>query len=381
MRLAGKNVLVVGLGESGKAAARFAAARGAAVTVTDQRSAAELGDSAEEMKRLNMRLELGGHETALFLKQDLVVPSPGVPWNLRELEAARRKGVAVMGELDIAAGFLKGPVIGITGTNGKTTTTSLIGHILQTAGVPVAMGGNLGTPVLAMVDESNESRWNVLELSSFQLEAMEKFSVHIGVVLNVTPDHLDRHGTFEAYAAAKGRIFQAQTSRDFAVLHADDAVCRGYAAQTAGTVHWFSRTSRNEPGAWMEDGWIVCDGRRISTAESRLLGPHNLENSLAAVAATTLAGIDAGPMGEALRTFQSVEHRLEFVAEIDGAAYYNDSKATNVDATKKAIETFDQGLWVILGGSDKGLEYGPLRPGVARKDASRFADWRIGAQD
>ena len=365
MRLEGKNVLVVGLGESGKAAARFAAARGATVTVTDRRSAAELGEAAEEMGRLGARLALGEHPRALFVAQDLIVPSPGVPWNLPELEAARREGVAVMGELEIAASFLNGPVIGITGTNGKTTTTSLIGHILETAGVKAATGGNLGTPVLAMADESSRDRWNVLELSSFQLEATSTFPVHIGVVLNVTPDHLDRHGTFQAYAAAKGRMFQAQTAADFAVLHADDAVCRGYAAQAAGSVHWFSRTSRTEPGAWVEDGWIVCDGRRVAEAKLPIPGPHNLENSLAAVVAATLAGVDAAPIADALRSFRTSEHRLEFVAEIDGVAYYNDSKATNVDAAKKAIETFDHGLWVILGGSDKGLEYAALREPLA----------------
>ena len=369
MRLDGKNVLVVGLGESGSAAARFASARGAAVTVTDRRSAAEIGEAVEQMSRLNVQLALGHHSVELFLAQDFIVPSPGVPWNLPELDVARRNGIAVMGELDVATGLLRGPVIGITGTNGKTTTTSLIGHIFATAGVPAAMGGNLGTPVLAMVDESSEDRWNVLELSSFQLEASATFPVHIGVVLNVTPDHLDRHGTFASYAAAKGRIFQAQTARDFAVLHADDAVCREYAAETVGPVHWFSRTSREEPGAWVEDGWIICDGRRISAADPRLPGPHNLENTLAAVVATTLAGIGREAIVEALRTFQGVEHRLELIAAIDGVAYYNDSKATNVDAAKKAIETFDHGLWVILGGSDKGLEYTALRqalPGRTR---------------
>ena len=317
------------------------------------------------MGRLGARLALQEHSRALFVQQDLIVPSPGVAWDLPELEAARREGVAVMGELEIATSYLRGPVIGITGTNGKTTTTSLIGHILETAGVKASTGGNLGTPVLAMADESSEDRWNVLELSSFQLEATSTFHVHIGVVLNVTPDHLDRHGTFEAYAAAKGRMFQAQTAADFAVLHADDAVCRGYAAQTVGGAHWFSRTSRTEPGAWVEDGWIVCDGRRVAEAKLPIPGPHNLENSLAAVVAATVAGVDAAPIAEALRSFRTSEHRLEFVAEIDGVAYYNDSKATNVDAAKKAIETFDHGLWVILGGSDKGLEYAALREPLA----------------
>jgi len=252
-------------------------------------------------------------------------------------------------------------VIGVTGTNGKTTTTSLIGHIFEAKGVPVATGGNLGTPVLAMVDESSEERWNVLELSSFQLEATESFPVHIGIVLNVTPDHLDRHGTFEAYAAAKGKIFQAQTASDYAVLHADDAVCRGFATDATGESHWFSRVGRHEPGAWVEGESIVCDGEPVAALPLPIPGPHNLENALAAVTATLLAGIDAESIAKGLATFRTMEHRLELVVEIKGVAYYNDSKATNVDAAVKGIQTFDSGLWVILGGSDKGLAYADLK--------------------
>ena len=361
MRWQGKRVLVVGLGASGKAAARFAAVRGAQVTATDRRPQSELSEAAEEMAKLNVRLELGGHPQKLFLEQDLIVPSPGVPWNLPELEAARRTGVVVAGELEIASSALKGPVIGVTGTNGKTTTTSLIGHIIETAGLPVATGGNLGTPVLEMVDASSDAHWNVLELSSFQLEATATFPVHIAVVLNVTPDHLDRHGDLEAYAKAKGRIFQAQTARDHAVLHFDDPVCRTLALQTAGTVNWFSRTGRNEPGAWVENGWVLLNGQPVTALPLPIPGHHNLENALAAVTASSLAGIGLEAMAKGLQTFRTAEHRLECVAEISGVAYYNDSKATNVDAAIKAVETFDRGLWVILGGSEKGFSYTALR--------------------
>ena len=354
-------MLVVGLGASGKAAARFAAVRGAQVTATDRRPLSELSEAAEEMGKLNMRLELGGHPQKLFLEQDLIVPSPGVPWNLPELEAARRTGVVVAGELEIASSALKGPVIGVTGTNGKTTTTSLIGHIIETAGLPVATGGNLGTPVLEMVDASSDAHWNVLELSSFQLEATATFPVHIAVVLNVTPDHLDRHGDLEAYAKAKGKILQAQTARDHAVLHFDDPVCRAFALQTPGTVNWFSRTGRNEPGAWVENGWVLLNGQPVTTLPLPIPGHHNLENALAAVSASSLAGIGLEAMAKGLQTFRTAEHRLECVAEISGVAYYNDSKATNVDAAIKAVETFDRGLWVILGGSEKGFSYKALR--------------------
>ena len=361
MRWQGKRVLVVGLGASGKAAARFAAVRGAQVTATDRRPLSELSEAAEEMGKLNVRLELGGHPQKLFLEQDLIVPSPGVPWNLPELEAARRTGVVVAGELEIASSALKGPVIGVTGTNGKTTTTSLIGHIIETAGLPVATGGNLGTPVLEMVDASSDEHWNVLELSSFQLEATATFPVHIAVVLNVTPDHLDRHGDLEAYAKAKGKIFQAQTARDHAVLHFDDPVCRAFALQTPGTVNWFSRTGPNEPGAWVENGWVLLNGQPVTALPLPMPGHHNLENALAAVTASSLAGIGLEAMAKGLQTFRTAEHRLECVAEISGVAYYNDSKATNVDAAIKAVETFDRGLWVILGGSEKGFSYKALR--------------------
>jgi UDP-N-acetylmuramoylalanine--D-glutamate ligase len=360
MKLEGQKVLVVGLGESGKAAARFLAAQGSRVTVTDRRGEAELESAAAEVRALGARLELGAHPLSLFLSQDLIVPSPGVPWDLPELEQARGRGIPVAGELGIARAFLKGPVIGVTGTNGKTTTTSLIGHILVSAGWQARTGGNLGTPVLAMVEGSTEERWNVLELSSFQLEACENFPVHIAVVLNVTPDHLDRHGTFDAYVAAKRCILAAQTSEDYAVLNADDPTCKAFGAAAVSRVCWFSRTAPGGSGARVRDGWITFDGEPVVETELPIRGPHNVENALAAVAATRLAGVPAESVARAVKTFQPVEHRLEFVRSLDGVDYYNDSKATNVDASRKAIEAFDHGLWVILGGRDKDSDFRAL---------------------
>ncbi len=360
MKLDGQKALIVGLGASGREAARFLASRGAAVTATDLQSASELAPAVEELNALNVRLVLGGHPAALFTEQDLIIPSPGVPWNLPALVEARRKGIAVMGELELAAEFLRGPVIGITGTNGKTTTTSLIGHIFLSAGWEARTGGNLGIPLLAMVDDSTHERWNILELSSFQLEATTSFPVHIAAVLNVTPDHLDRHRTFEAYAAAKQRILQAQTEADYAVLNADDDACRRFAAAAAGQVSWFSRTQPGSTGARVEGEWITFDGEPAVETRLPIRGAHNLENALAAVAACRLAGLPAASIAQGVKTFRPVEHRLEFVREMDGVDYYNDSKATNVDAALKAIEAFDSGLWVILGGSDKGSDYGEL---------------------
>jgi UDP-N-acetylmuramoylalanine--D-glutamate ligase len=265
-----------------------------------------------------------------------------------------------MGELEVAADVLRGRVIAVTGTNGKTTTTSLIGHILQACGWKSRTGGNIGRPVLSMVDDSADDTWNVLELSSFQLEATESFRSHIAVVLNVTPDHLDRHGTLEMYAAAKGRILKTQTSEDQAVLNADDPLCREMAHQARGRVWWFSRTRAVSPGAWLESDRLVLDGTPVSGVDLPIRGAHNLENALAAVVATSLAGVPPQAIGPALQTFQAVEHRLEFVRNLRGVDYYNDSKATNVDAAIKAIEAFENGLWVILGGSEKGGDFHAL---------------------
>ncbi|MEX2301904.1 MAG: UDP-N-acetylmuramoyl-L-alanine--D-glutamate ligase [Bryobacterales bacterium] len=361
MTFEGKRVLVVGLGESGRAAARFLTARGALVAATDNQPEEKLGAAAGELRDLGVTLHLGGHSDELFLAQDAIVPSPGVAWDLAPIEAARRSGVEILGELEVAAPLLHGRVIGVTGTNGKTTTTSLIGHILRSAGWKVRVAGNIGTPVLSIVNESADDTWNVLELSSFQLEAMSRFRCEIALLLNITPDHLDRHKTLAAYSQAKARIFLAQTAQDHAVLNADDAGCRDLASQVRSKVCWFSRTRALDKGAWVKDEWIVFNGTPVAPVSLPIRGAHNLENALAAVAASALAGVPLEAIGPALSNFKAVEHRLEYVRTLDGVAYYNDSKATNVDATVKAIEAFDGGLWAILGGSDKGVDYYELR--------------------
>ncbi len=361
MDFEGKRVLVVGLGESGRAAARFLAARGAVVSATDNQPEEKLDAAARELRDLGVALHLGGHTEDLFNAQDAIVPSPGVAWDLPPIEAARRAGVEVLGELEVAAPLLHGHVIGVTGTNGKTTTTSLIGHILRAAGWKVCVAGNIGTPVLSIVETSTDETWNVLELSSFQLEAMSSFRCEIALVLNITPDHLDRHKTLAGYTDAKARIFRAQTAQDHAVLNADDAVCRGLASRIHSEICWFSRTRDLDQGACVRNDCIVFNGAPIASTNLPIRGAHNLENALAAVAASALAGVPTEAIGPALASFQAVEHRLEFVRTLDGVDYYNDSKATNVDATVKAIEAFDGGLWVILGGSEKGVDYYDLR--------------------
>jgi UDP-N-acetylmuramoylalanine--D-glutamate ligase len=364
-----RRALVVGLGRSGLSAAKFLAEHGAMVSVTDSQPEAALGNVAATLRALGVEMHLGGHEPDVFLRQDLVVVSPGVPWDLPPLIEARRRGVEVIGEVELAAPFLQGRVIGITGSNGKTTTTALTGHLLRGAGLAVQVGGNIGAPlppVIDMVATSTPDTWNVVELSSFQLESIRTFRAAIGVALNVTPDHLDRHYTFEQYATAKGRLFATQEAGDYAILNAGDPVCVGYASQTRATPVWFSRTDAVSFGTAVSGGWIVfrrngAETRLAEVAAVPIRGDHNLENSLAACAAAFLAGASPDAIGQALPEFRAVEHRLEFVRRVGGVDYYNDSKATNVDATEKALRAFDGHLWVVLGGTDKGGDFRPLR--------------------
>lgn len=326
-----------------------------------------------------IRLETGGHTRPTFTEQDLIIVSPGVPADLPELSAARQAGVKLVGEVELASWFLKGRIVGITGSNGKTTTTALAAKILETAGFPVQVGGNIGSPLTSFIPVSTPETVHVVELSSFQLETISEFRPHVAVVLNVTPDHLDRHATFEGYAAAKSRIFANQAENDFAVLNADDSVCRNFAGKTRARLFWFSRLVEVEAGTFLEAGDVVFRGplpgsdarlwtrTMLGVDEIALKGLHNVENVLAAVCAAALLGADQQLVRAGVRAFRAVEHRLEYVATVGGVEFYNDSKATNVDATMKALEAFPGNLLVILGGQDKGSDYGPLRPLLAQK--------------
>ncbi|MGA2595115.1 MAG: UDP-N-acetylmuramoyl-L-alanine--D-glutamate ligase [Bryobacteraceae bacterium] len=358
--------LVVGLEKSGLASIQVLLQHGANVRATDVKPLAQMPEAAATLERLGVAF--AQQSDAVFEGCELIVVSPGVPADLAPLGAARQRGVRVIGEVELAAPFLKGRTIGITGTNGKTTTTSLVGHILRESGIAVQVGGNIGTPVTAMIDSSRADQWNVLELSSFQLETIAEFHADIAVALNVTQNHLDRHHTFANYAAAKGRLFETQRSGAFAILNADDATCVGYAALTAGRPLWFSSTRAVTPGVWLEDNQIRFDGEVLMDArEIPIRGRHNIENTMAAAAATRLAGASLASIAAAVRTFKAVEHRLEFVRNLNGVDFYNDSKATSVDASLKALDAFSGGLWVILGGKDKGLDYTVLRQPLAAK--------------
>jgi UDP-N-acetylmuramoylalanine--D-glutamate ligase len=362
----GKRVLVAGMGKSGVAAALFLNERGARVTVSDTKSEAELAQEIEALRGRGIAVETGGHGAAAFAAQDLIVVSPGVPADAPPLEQARARGIEVIGEIELASRFLPGKIVAITGSNGKTTTTALTGAVLSGGGKKVQVGGNIGTPAISLVPGGTSDTYHVLEISSFQLETIQRFRPAIAVMLNVTPDHLDRHGNFEAYLAAKARIFENQVPGGYAVLNAGDPACRRMAALTRAQLCWFSRTREPEAGAFVRGGGIYWRGPEgdqpvLSLADIGLKGVHNVENVLAAVCVGMIAGCAPESIRRAVREFKAVEHRLEFVAAVNGVEYYNDSKATNVDAAVKALEAFPGNLHVILGGKHKGSPYTPLR--------------------
>ena len=363
--LDGKRVLVVGLARTGLVSALFSAAYGAKVTATDERPIPEVAEAAEKLRVAGVKLELGGFVPPTFLEQDLIVVSPGVPAKIEPLENARAKGIPVWSEIELAWRFLRGKLVAITGSNGKTTTTSLVAHILKTSNVPTLIGGNIGTPLLALVETSVDTSVTVAEISSFQLETIDSFRPEIGVLLNLTPDHLDRHITFEEYAGAKMRMFENQLEKDIALLNADDPeVTKRMPAKPK--IFWFSRQKRVATGAFLRDDQIIFrhEGSEVELArlaDIQLRGQHNVENVLASCAAAYLAGAVPAAIAAGVKSFRGVEHRLEFVAELSGVQYYNDSKATNVDAAVKAVEAFPGPLVVILGGRDKGSPYAPLR--------------------
>jgi UDP-N-acetylmuramoylalanine--D-glutamate ligase len=369
MELKNKRVLVVGLGKSGLAAALFLRDRGARVTVSDTRSAAALGDEIPALLEAGIMVEAGGHGLLTFRRQDLIVVSPGVPLDTPEVKNAQQLGLTVIGELELASRFLQGDIVAITGSNGKTTTTTLIGEIFAGAGLKTQVGGNIGLPVIELTPESTPGTWNILEVSSFQLETTVEFRPKIALVLNITPDHLDRHKTFEAYWAAKARITARQTAEDFLILNAEDPATQRVAAKTKAQIYWFSGARQIKQGTFVHGEtlfFLAQEGGKpepvLPIAEIPLKGAHNVENVLAAVCAAKLAGIASESIRGTVRAFKAVEHRLEWVKTVHGVEYYNDSKATNIDATLKALASFPGGIHLILGGKDKDSDYTQLAP-------------------
>lgn len=369
MELRNKRVLVVGLGKSGLSSALFLRAQGAQVTVSDTRSAEALAKEIPTLLEAGIMVESGGHGLLTFRRQDLIVVSPGVPMDTPEVKQVKAFGLPVIGELELASRFLNGRVVAITGSNGKTTTTTLVGKIFEDAGISTLVGGNIGLPVIDLVAASTADTVSVLEVSSFQLETVEQFHPWIAVVLNITPDHLDRHGNFENYAAAKTRITERQELDDFLVLNAEDKPTQMVAAKTQAQIYWFSPRRPVKQGAFVHGEsilFIAKEGAKaepvMPVAEITLKGAHNIENVLAAVCAARLAGIPAEKTRASVAGFKGVEHRLEFVRLLRGVEFYNDSKATNVDAAMKAVASFAGGVHLILGGKDKNSDYGTMAP-------------------
>ncbi len=373
-----KRVLVVGLARSGLAAMHCLRRRGALLTVTDIRPPSAFREVIPELVEQKIGLELGAQREQTFLRQDLIVVSPGVPWDLPQLRAAREKRIPVVPEVEAASWFLPGRLVGVTGTNGKTTTTALLGEILQASGFPTFVGGNIGVPLFSAVDQVSPETVIVAELSSFQLEGIQNLRPHVAVLLNITPNHLDRHVSFEAYLGAKAQILRNLTAEDYAVLNADDANVMSLVPDTAPFRKIFFSRRQNLP-----EGVLVTDGHlryRVGHLERALLeirdvplrGAFNLENVLAACAAACVLGADFEALQSAVREFKGVEHRLEFVRQIRGVDFYNDSKATSVDATAKALSAFERGVHLILGGKDKGAPYAPLRRLVENKVRAVF---------
>ena len=375
MDLAGKKVLIIGAARSGIAAAQFLTARGAIVALNDQKPLDKWSEAALALKDAGVGLLPGEPPMWLLDQLDLVVVSPGVPANIIPIRYAERAGAEVIGEVELAYRFLKGRVVAITGSNGKTTTTSLIGELLKDAGFKVQVGGNIGKALITMVESSVDDGWTVAELSSFQLETIKEFRPHIAVVLNVTPNHMDRYESFNDYAAAKHRIFMNQTSSDFAVLNADDPTVSSWATGLRSHVTMFSVKEQLDRGVFVRSDELIArtsagDQAVLRTGEMKLRGLHNVENVAAAVAVGLSAGAGVESMRETVKRFDPVEHRLEFVAELNGVKFYNDSKATSVDATLKALEAFasEPGKVVlILGGRGKKAPYAPLAELVRTK--------------
>ena len=372
LEVEGRRIAVAGAARSGIAAAELLVRRGARVTLSDTRSEVP---EASALEALGVELELGGHREVTFTSADLIVVSPGVPPDQTAIAAARARGVPVIGEVELASRWLQGRVIAITGTKGKSTTTALTGRILEAAGFKVTVGGNIGAPLSAQVTVSTPDTVHVVETSSFQLEGIETFHPWIAVMLNFSPDHLDRHATVEAYAAAKARIFDNQDPGDWAVINADDPSVLRLAERSRAAKRLFARHAWLAEGTVVENGWIVDRSgsqteRLVPLTAIRLLGPHLVSDVMAAATVGSIAGAAPAAMTAAVESFGGLEHAMELVAEVAGVRFVNDSKATNVEAALRSIESFDLGLVPIIGGRFKGGDLRVLRePLVARAKA------------
>jgi len=365
MNLRGKKVLVVGLARTGVALSRFLVPAGARVTVTDLAPPAELAEMRALIQDLPVEEELGVPEPARVLDYDLILPSPGVPPELPWLEKARRHGLPVWGELELASHFLTRPVIAVSGTNGKTTTTTLVGQFLQASGIKALVGGNIGTPLVSLLDRQHEADYLVLEISSFQLDTAPHFHPQSAALLNITPDHLDRYPNYAAYVASKANLFRGMNAKERKVLNYDDPLVRPL-GQGRGHVSYFSVSQPLTEGAWLADGVIKvrlspeAEEAQFPLVQIRLKGAHNLENIMAALLLSLEAGAAPQACREMLAAFAGLPHRLEWVATIGGVDFYDDSKGTNVGAVARSLASFDRPIVLIAGGRDKDSDFSVL---------------------
>ncbi len=370
MELKNKHVLVVGLARTGVSTARFLVSKGAKVRVSDSSPADKLTKSLEDLKGLDLELETGRHTEEWFTSSDFIVVSPGVPLEIKPLQKAQDKGVEIISEIELASQFIDAPIIAITGTNGKTTTTTLIGEILKKSGKHVFVGGNIGNPLIEYVMEGKKADFIVAEISSFQLEGIREFRPHISVLLNITEDHLDRYPSMEAYIQAKGLIYRNQKHTDYAIINADDMLVnrltRGIEPRKVG----FSRERVVVDGICYAEGRILSRIRGESVYDPerfRMKGVHNIENAMASIAVCEIAGCSRDNIQEAIEAFHGLPHRVEFVADIDGVSYYNDSKGTNIGATMMALQGFKGNVILLAGGKDKGGDYSVMIPLIQEK--------------
>ena len=374
MELSGKRVLVVGLGLTGEAVARFLLERGAKVKVSDKRPARDLGRAAQVLAEKGAGMEAGGHRRESFLEADLIVPSPGVSPLLPELRAAQERRIPVLSEVELAFRFLKGTVAGVTGSCGKSTTVTLAHKILREAGLPAFLAGNIGRPLITFVGRSRPHHIFVTELSSFQLYFIEEFRARVAAFLNVSLNHMDWHSSFEDYFQSKTKLVLGQGPGDTAILNRDDPRVWALAGRASSRILGFSRVRPVKRGACLEGNRIVLVGEKkeplMSIRQIPLPGVHNQENVMAGVLVGSALGVPPASMRSSVRSFQGLEHRLEKVAVIRGVAFINDSKATTVQAARKAAQSFQQRIVLILGGRDKGDNFAPLR-GLLKRQARR----------
>jgi UDP-N-acetylmuramoylalanine--D-glutamate ligase len=371
MDLKGKKVLVVGLAQTGIATAKFLKARGSLVTTTEVKPEEEMGETVQELRGMDVATEWGGHQVETFLRQDYIVVSPGVDLNIEPIQKAIQQGVKVISEIELAYHFIHIPIIAVTGTNGKTTTTLLIGEMLKEDGKKVGVGGNVGEPLILFAD--GEDRWEVLvvEISSFQLEAIEDFRPCISVLLNITEDHLDRYPRYDDYIEAKVRIFANQNSRDLTILNRDDPIVMQYQEKVKAKKVFFSLKEKPDEGAFSNGQTISLrlggKGEKYSLSKTPLKGVHNVENMMAALTTARVFGCSKKAIQGVINRFEGLEHRLEFVREMNGIRFYNDSKGTNVGSVVKSLQSFSEPVILIAGGRDKNGDLSPLKELIQKR--------------